>query len=290
MTSFEQQYKDLIKRIIATGEDRNTRTGDTISLFGEHIKVDLNDGFPAVTSKKLAWKSVVGELLWFLSGSTHLRDLRRYTFGEDNGQLTIWSGDQERWQQSCSWSVSEGDCGKLYGHQWRNQHEYYDQIATILHRINNESDRRDIMVVTWNNKDIDYDTMALKPCHVMFQVYVDSSNRLHLQWYQRSADTFLGLPFNFASYALLTHLLAKWTGKRVGTLSVALGDVHIYRNQMDSVLQYLENPSYDLPSIVLPKGCESLESTLKLTANDFENSLTNYKHAGIIKAPLSVGN
>lgn len=287
--SFEKQYKDLIKRVIATGEDRDTRTGKTISLFGEHIKVDLNDGFPAVTSKKLAWKSVVGELLWFLSGSTNLSDLRRYTFGEDNDQWTIWTDDQTRWQQSCSWRMSEGDCGKLYGHQWRNQHEYYDQIATLIYRINNEPDRRDIMVVTWNNKDIDCNTMALKPCHVMFQVYVDSNNKLHLQWYQRSADIFLGLPFNFASYGLLTHLLAKWTGKGVGTLSVTLGDAHVYHNQMDSVRKYLANPVYKLPELVLPNDSGTLEDTLKLTANDFENCLINYKHAGIIKAQLSVG-
>ena len=288
--TFEKQYKDLMKRIITTGEDRETRTGSTISLFSEHIKVDLNQGFPAVTSKKLAWKSVVGELLWFLSGSTDLSDLRKYTFGEDNGQWSIWTDDQKRWQQTTSFCQGDGDCGDLYGAQWRSQHGYLDNIYNLIQGIRYEANRRDLMVVTWNSDDVYYKTMALKPCHVMFQVYVDKSDKLHLQWYQRSADTFLGLPFNFASYALLTHLLAKWTGKGVGSLSVTLGDAHLYMNQMNSIKQYLENPSYELPSLMLPNGCDSLESTLELTASDFENSLVNYKHAGVVKAPLSVGN
>lgn len=287
MNNYEKQYKKLLLSAM-TGHKRNTRTGITYGTFGETVKIDLSEGFPATTGKKLAWNSVVGELLWFLSGSTHLSDLRKYTFGEDTGQWTIWSDDAERWNKG-NYKDDPEHLGELYGEKWREYgSEGIDQIQNLIDNLKNNPEERNHLVVTWDTEAIAENKMALKPCHVMFQCYV-ADGKLSLQWYQRSADLFLGVPFNFASYALLCHLLAKWVGLEVGTLSVTFGDCHVYQGHLNAVDEYLNNENYHLPVLKLPEGCDTLESTLKLTALDFKKCLVDYKHCGVIKAPLSVG-
>lgn len=287
MKAFETQYKNVLKRAVL-GEHRVTRTGETYGYFGDHLTIDLEQGFPVLTGKKIAWKSVVGELLWFLSGKTDIKSLQDYSdLSEDS--WTIWTNDMVRWHKK-EREVPYGSCGDLYGLQWRDfNNDCVDQITNLINSIKDQPFERNHIVMSYNPVAVQYDNQALKACHTMFQVYVTNDNKLDLQWQQRSVDTFLGLPFNFASYALLLHLLAKWTGYGVGKLSVSLGDVHVYVNQMNEVRKYLSNNTYKLPKLVLPKDTDTLENTLKLTAKDFENSLMNYKHSGTIKAQLSVG-
>ena len=289
MSDFEKQYKKLLATA-CSGDARNTRTGKTYGVFGEHIKINLSDGFPATTGKKLMWNAVVGELLWFLSGSTHLSDLRKYAFGEDKGQWTIWSDDAARWSKSRSYNLHNDpeDLGELYGMKWRGYAGCIDQIQNLINNLKNNPHERNHLVVTWDAYAVAHDLMALKPCHVMFQCYV-SNGKLSLQWYQRSADLFLGVPFNFASYALLTHLLARWVGLEAGELSVTFGDAHVYEEHFPAIDKYFNNETFALPQLQLPNGCDTLESTLQLTALDFKDALVGYKHSGVIKAPLSVG-
>lgn len=293
-----KQLKDLYKDVLENGEERDTRTGLVYSVWDRKLKFDLSKGFPAVTSKKLYWRGVVGELLWFLSGSKCLEDLKYHTFGDACAdKWTIWSDDCERWHESNSEYMSEmlyTYVGNLYPHQWRNfgyveDFGGVDQIKNLIKRLKQESHRRDHIVMAWNPYDIEHDMMALRPCHLGWQCYVSSDNKLHLKWWQRSCDSFLGIPYNIASYALLTHLLAKWTGLKVGTLTADLGDVHIYDNHLDAMNTYLNNPTHNLPELILPEGCDSLDSTLDLTALDFKDSLSGYTHEGVVKAPLSVG-
>lgn len=280
-------YKILLRDVVNGGERRETRSGVTISEFGKTLQFDLSKGFPAVTSKRLAWKAVVGELLWFLSGKTDLGSLRVYTFGEDKGQHTIWTDDYTRWSAS---NVSDDESlGKLYGHQWRKWGGSVDQISNLIHNIKNNPTSRYHVVMAWDASVVDSGSAALPPCHMGFQCYATAGGKLNLHWHQRSWDLFLGAPFNIASYALLLHLLAKWTGLEPGMLSVWAGDVHVYENHMNAVVTYLTRPEHPLPTLVLPDGTESLESTLRLTALDFTNSLNDYVHEGTINAPLSVG-
>lgn len=280
-------YKILLRDVINGGERRETRSGVTISEFGKTLQFDLSKGFPAVTSKRLAWKAVVGELLWFLSGKTDLGSLRVYTFGEDKGQHTIWTDDYTRWSAA---NGSDGESlGKLYGHQWRKWGGSVDQISNLIHNIKNSPTSRYHVVMAWDASVVDSGSAALPPCHMGFQCYVSGDGTLNLHWHQRSWDLFLGAPFNIASYALLLHLLAKWTGLKPGMLSVWAGDVHVYENHMNAVVTYLTRREHPLPILILPDGTESLESTLRLTALDFANSLNYYRHEGTINAPLSVG-
>lgn len=284
MAKVDDVLKDLYRDILKNGDSRETRTGNVKSVWDRKLVFDLSEEFPAVTSKKLAWQSTVGELLWFLSGSTHLPTLKMYTFGEhDTDKWTIWTDDAERW-------LGEGntDLGNLYGYQWRSFGGDVDQIYSLLWRLHNEPDRRDHIVMAWNPFDIENDKMALKPCHLGFQCYV-SDGKLNLKWWQRSVDSFLGLPMNIASYALLTHLLAKWTGLKVGTLSCDLGDVHLYDNHRNAVDTFLINPKFKPCQLELPDGTKSIDSTLELTALDFKSSLVGYESMGVVKAPLSVG-
>lgn len=292
--------KELYLDILTNGASRQTRTGETFSVWDRKLEFDLREGFPAVTSKKLQWNAVVGELLWFLSGSSCIEDLIQYTYGskDDLNKWTIWSDDTEKWEVRKGYHP-DGFVGNLYPTQWRGvtkscerdyNDPYYkpDQITTLVNKLINSPEERDLIVMAWNAKDIDLDTMALKPCHLGFQCYVEGGE-LSLKWWQRSVDSFLGLPFNIASYALLTHLLANWTGLKVGKLSCDLGDTHIYMNHFDAVNKYLNNPVQYKPELILPAGTETLESTLKLTALDFRNSLINYNHCGSIPAQLSTG-
>lgn len=306
-----RELKRLYMDILSNGSKRDTRTGSTIGLWDYKLRFDLNEGFPATTAKKLAWKTCVGELLWFLSGSDWLGDLKHYTFGDkDADKWTIWTDDAERWSKKRQ-GGGENDAerwgrenwvhptevsnyvGDLYGVQWRGGQGFespnVDQIQNLINGLIDAPHERNHIVMAWNPGAIADNRMALKPCHLGFQCYVDNSKKLHLKFWIRSSDTFLGLPFNIASYALLTHLLAKWTGLGVGTLTADLGDVHIYENHLDAVGTYLQKPTHTSPSLALPTGCDKLESTLQLTALDFADSLHEYWHEGTIKAPLSVG-
>jgi thymidylate synthase len=285
---FEIEYRNLLNKCLS-GEARGiTRTGVTYSTFGEFIKVDLKKGFPATLGKRLAWKSVVSELLWFLSGKTDIESLQKYN---NSDGWTIWTDDMERWHQSSTpQDVPYGDCGDLYGKQWRN-YNGVDQITNLIEGLKNDPTGRRHIVMAWNPSAIAAGKMCLPPCHIGFQCYIDNSNDLHLQWWQRSGDGFLGVPFNFASYALLVHLLAKWVGCGVGGLSVCFGDVHVYGSHVNAVKEYLDTDFIELshPDILLPPGTDDLSSTLQLTSNDFKNALVGYDVKNVIKAPLSVG-
>ena len=289
----EEGYLQMVDDIWNNGDQRSTRTGVVRSKWDAKLSFDLTEGFPALTSKKIAWQTVVGELLWFLSSSRLLRDLKHYTFGDENAdKWTIWTDDMKRWHKEMQLGdVLDDQVGQLYPVQWRkyNDVEEVDQIVKLIDGLKKRPQERNHIVMAWNPEAIYFNRMALKPCHLGFQCYVDNENRLHLKWWQRSVDSFLGLPFNIASYALLTHLLAKWTGLEVGTLSADLGDVHVYENHAEAISELLDRPIYNPPELVLPEGTDTLESTLNLTALDFKDALRNYQHGATIKAPLSVG-
>lgn len=290
MAQVDQTLKILYQDILDHGEIRDTRTGKVHSRWNYSLEFNLQKGFPAVTSKKLAWNPVVGELLWFLSGSYWLQDLKHYTFNDETSdKWTIWTDDTERWG-------STNYVGYLYPHQWRNFGSTdvskigTDQIQNLIKNLKEQPARRDHIVMAWNAFDIEQNDMALKPCHLGFQCYVTEKGHLNLHWFQRSVDSFLGLPFNIASYALLTHLLAQWAGLKPGKLSCWLGDTHIYDNHCNAVKDYINNEEFSECQLSLPEGTDTLEDTLtNMTAVDFKNSLVGYQSAGVIKAPLSVG-
>ena len=288
METVDRELKDLYSNILTFGESRFTRTGMVKSVWDRKLSFDLSEGFPAVTSKKLAWRATVGEILFFLAGGKTLNTLKHYTFNDPfSDKWTIWTDDATRWDK-------DGYLGNLYGAQWRDFGGIgcgggIDQIQNLIYRLKNEPERRDHIVMAWNPYDIENDLMALKACHTHFQCYISADYKLNLKFFMRSSDAFLGLPMNIASYALLTHLLAKWTGLEVGILSCDLGDVHIYGNHKDAVKEFINNPEFEPCQLELPEGTDSLESTLNLTADDFMDSLVGYKSMGAIKAPLSVG-
>src|SRR3954466_3039247 len=226
-------YLDLVQRILDEGIAKGDRTGTgTRSVFGHQMRFDLSEGFPLVTTKKVHLKSVVAELLWFIAGDTNTGYLR------DNG-VTIWD----------EWADANGELGPVYGYQWRSwpapNGQHIDQIAAVIEQIKNNPDSRRHMVSAWNVADID--RMALAPCHALFQFYV-ANGKLSCQLYQRSADVFLGVPFNIASYALLTHLVAAQTGLAVGDFVWTGGDCHIYDNHVDQVAEQLTRDPFPLPT------------------------------------------
>ncbi len=282
-----EQLKELYTRVVLFGEERDTRTGPVKSLWKDSLRFDLREGFPAVTSKKLPWLTCVGELLWFLSGTETIGDLKFYTFGDrDADKWTIWTDDAKRWNGNNS-----GYVGQLYPVQWRDFNlSGFDQISNLIKNLKENPKNRDHIVMAWNPSAIDKDLMCLKPCHLGFQCYVTNDGHLNLHWWQRSVDCFLGLPMNIASYALLTHLLAAWTGLKPGLLTTDLGDVHIYENHFKQVGEYINNREHPLPRLRLPElAAQNLEGALHCTALDFKKSLCGYWHEGAIKAPLSVG-
>lgn len=241
------QYHNLIKEILANGEDCTDRTGTgTKAIFGAQMRFNLAHGFPIVTTKAVPFKSVLSELLWFLKGSTNVNDLRALLHGEEHrddwSKKTIW--DDNAANQGAALGYTDGELGPIYGSQWRswrgagenydthgilNQTETVDQLAMAIDTIKNNPDSRRIIVNAWNVMDID--KMALPPCHVMFQFRV-MNGKLHCQLYQRSADTFLGVPFNIASYALLTHMVAQVCGLQPGEFIWTGGDVHLYNDHI----------------------------------------------------------
>lgn len=261
-------YEDLLAHVLANGTRKQDRTGTgTRSVFGHQMRFDLADGFPLVTTKRVHFKSVVGELLWFLSGSTNANELR------DKYGVTIWG----------EWANPHGDLGPVYGHQWRSWRGRsggtIDQIASVVDSIRDTPNSRRHVVSAWNPADLDY--MALPPCHAMFQFHV-ADGRLSCQLYQRSADLFLGVPFNIASYALLTHMVAAQTGLEVGEFIWTGGDCHIYDNHVEQVRSQLGRDPYPWPTLKL----DAAPSIFDYTPDHI--TVNNYQHHPTITAPVAV--
>ena len=263
-----RQYLDLLRAIKEHGVRKGDRTGTgTLSLFGYQMRFDLEAGFPALTTKKLHLRSIIHELLWFLKGDTNIKYLR------DN-EVTIWD----------EWADANGDLGPVYGAQWRTWRtadgRQIDQIQRALDMIRNEPSSRRIIVSAWNVGEIEQ--MALAPCHALFQFHV-AQGRLSCQLYQRSADVFLGVPFNIASYALLLHMMAQQTGLKPGELIWTGGDCHLYTNHMVQTELQLTREPLPLPRLVIKRKPESL---FEYRFEDFE--LIDYYAHGSIKAPIAV--
>jgi len=263
-----RQYLDLLRRVRETGAQKGDRTGTgTVSVFGHQMRFDLADGFPMLTTKKLHLKSIIHELLWFLQGDTNIKYLN------DNG-VSIWN----------EWADENGDLGPVYGHQWRSwpakDGGTIDQISNLVEQIRKNPNSRRLIVTAWNPADVD--SMALPPCHCLFQFYV-ADGRLSCQLYQRSADIFLGVPFNIASYALLTMMVAQVTGLQPGEFVHTLGDAHLYMNHLDQTDEQLSREPRALPIMVLNPEVDDL---FAFTFDDFQ--LRDYDPLPHISAPVAV--
>lgn len=251
-----KQYLDLLNRILTEGCEKTDRTGTgTISVFGNQMRFNLEDGFPLLTTKKLHLKSIIYELLWFLKGDTNVKYLQEHG-------VRIWN----------EWADENGDLGPVYGHQWRSWPDYnggtIDQILNVIDTIKNNPDSRRMIVSAWNPAEVE--KMALPPCHCLFQFYV-ANGKLSLQLYQRSADTFLGVPFNIASYALLLMMMAQVTGLKVGEFVHTTGDTHLYLNHIEQAKLQLTREPRPLPKMKLNPNVKSL---FDFKYEDFE--LTDY--------------
>lgn len=285
-----KQYLEALQHIATNGEYVDDRTNvGTKSVFGYQMRFNLSDGFPAVTTKKLAWKSVVGELLWFLEGSDDERRLAEITFDEDRSQLidkkTIWTANADNQGKDLGYTNNEmvKKLGPVYGSQWRNfNNENIDQISNIIDQLKTDSDSRRIILSGWNPAQ--NEQMALPPCHSLAQFKV-INGKLSCQLYQRSADMFLGVPFNIASYSLLTHMLAQICDLKVGDFVWVGGDCHIYNNHQSQVNQQLERTPDKLCELSMPKF-NTLDELLQCGVNDFE--LKDYTPMDSIKAPMAI--
>ena len=280
-----RQYHDLLKHILAKGTRHEDRTGvGTISAFGYQTRFDLREGFPIVTTKRVPFRWVAEELFWFLSGSTDEADLRAR--GVD-----IW----QEWatpEQTARFAREEGDLGPVYGYLWRSfggnypQMNGVDQIARLIREIETNPNSRRLIVTGWNPETCD--EVALPPCHTLFQFKIDNGKTLHCQLYQRSADAFLGIPFNISSYALLTHLVAHVCGLEVGDFIHTFGDLHIYSNHLEQVDELLSRTPLPLPTLQFV-GADHLKGFGGLLDFKFENlKLDNYRSHGKIAAPVAV--
>jgi thymidylate synthase len=263
-----QAYLDLVQHIIDNGTAKSDRTGTgTISCFGYQMRFNLNDGFPMVTTKKLHLKSIIYELLWFLKGDTNIAWLKEHG-------VSIWD----------EWANEQGDLGPIYGHQWRSwsgaDGQTYDQIKDVLHQLKTNPDSRRMIVNAWNVADLP--KMGLSPCHALFQFYV-ADGKLSCQLYQRSADVFLGVPFNIASYALLTMMMAQVCGLQPGEFVHTFGDVHLYNNHMEQARLQLSRQPFPLPVMKLNPDVKDL---FDFKFEDF--TLENYQCHPAIKAPVAV--
>lgn len=263
-----KQYLDLLNRIMTEGIKKTDRTGTgTLSVFGHQMRFNLEDGFPLLTTKKLHLKSIIYELLWFLKGDTNVRYLQKHG-------VRIWN----------EWADENGDLGPVYGHQWRSWPDYdggtIDQIGNVIDLIKHHPDSRRMIVSAWNPAEVD--SMALPPCHCLFQFYV-ADGRLSLQLYQRSADTFLGVPFNIASYALLLMMMAQVTGLKAGDFIHTTGDTHLYLNHLEQARLQLTRTPRQLPRMILNRDVKNL---FDFRYEDF--SLEGYDPWEHISAKVSV--
>ena len=263
-----QQYLDLLARVLDSGVDRDDRTGTgTRAVFGHQMRFDLAAGFPLLTTKKLHVRSIIHELLWFVSGDTNIRYL------QDNG-VSIWD----------EWADENGDLGPVYGKQWRHWQtpdgRKIDQLAELISMIKTNPESRRLMLTAWNPADVPH--MALPPCHCLFQFHV-AKGRLSCQLYQRSADIFLGVPFNIASYALLTHMIARICGLKPGEFVHVLGDAHLYSNHFDQAREQLSRTPGALPQLVIHRMPDSID---EFHFDDFE--ITGYDAQPHIAAPIAV--
>lgn len=309
MICFEEQYLNLLEKILRDGEVKSDRTGTgTFSIFGERLQFDVKEnGFPILTSKFVPFRSVLSELIWFLEGSTDERRLAELLHGtRDKSKKTIWSPNAEGTSGSSYKPEFSGDLGHIYGFQWRKwptynvskginavQHKdqtethfdskikigYIDQIQDVIHKLKtNPSDRR-MIVSAWNPGELD--KMALPPCHMMMQFYVRNGRYLDCQMYQRSVDSFLGLPFNISSYSLLMYIIAKEVDLTPGILTMSLGDTHIYRDHLSQVKEQLKRSIGVSPTLIVSKNMKLDD----LKMEDF--TLVNYIYAPAIKAKMS---
>jgi thymidylate synthase len=263
-----QQYSSLLQHILDTGTEKSDRTGTgTISTFGYQMRFDLSKGFPLVTTKKVHLKSIIYELLWFIKGDTNVKYL------QDHG-VKIWD----------EWAREDGSLGPVYGKQWRSWQgadgQVYDQLQDVIHQLKTNPDSRRIIISAWNVADLK--EMALMPCHNMFQFYV-ANGKLSCQLYQRSADVFLGVPFNIASYALFTMMLAQVCGLEVGEFIHTFGDVHIYSNHLEQVKLQLSRAPFDLPTMKINPERKNIEDFIY---EDF--ALENYQCHPAIKGDVAV--
>lgn len=309
-----KNYLELLTDVLNNGEERDDRTGvGTISVFGRQLRFNLKDGFPAVTTKSLAWRSVVSELLWFLEGSTNehrlaeiKNDNKPYDQLTESEKKTIWTLNSEN--QGKSLGLSNGELGPIYGYNWRHWKalkgsghskygktvtyliEEFDQLNNVINEIRTNPHSRRLLVNSWNVPELE--NMALPPCHYAFQFYVSGSENqyLSLLWNQRSVDSFIGLPFNIASYALLLHIIAKMTGKIPLELIGNFGDTHIYKNHIDVVKKQLKRIPHKLPTLKMPDldyQNMTLDEILKsVKTSDFV--LENYVHDDTLKAQMAV--
>ena len=291
-----KQYLNALQHIMDNGEEVSDRTGiGTYSVFGYQMQFNLQSGFPAVTTKKLAWRSVIGELLWFLEGSTDERRLAELTFSKNRSDLigakTIWTANADA--QGVELGYTNDDLvkqlGPVYGHQWRHfdradgeNENKTDQIAWLINEILINPHSRRLILSAWNPNQIN--EMALPPCHTLAQFRV-MNGRLSCQLYQRSADMFLGVPFNIASYSLLTHMIAQICNLKLGSFVWVGGDCHIYKNHREQVTQQLKRKPQKLPNLIMPLF-KNLNELLKTTPKDY--ILENYKPLESIKAPMAV--
>jgi thymidylate synthase len=300
-------YLNLLQDILDNGEVRDDRTGvGTRSVFGRQLRFNLQESFPAVTTKKLAWKACVGELIWFLEGSSDERRLAEITHGTREGSVTIWTPNAlaHYWKPKAQF---EGDLGRVYGVQWRKwrkhklrgegtfnddfgnsyrrrsttQVQEIDQVRKLIDGIKKDPYGRRHIISAWNVAELD--EMALPPCHVMSQFYVSKDGKLSCHMYQRSVDVYLGLPFNIASYALLTHMIAQVCGLSVGELVISTGDTHIYNNHIEQVNEQLTRVPYASPRLWLNPDVTDISS---FTMNDVK--LVGYESHPALKAPMAV--
>ena len=263
-----QTYLDLLRRILDEGVERGDRTGTgTLSVFGHQMRFDLSKGFPAVTTKRLHWPSIIHELLWFISGDTNVRYLQE-------NKVRIWN----------EWADENGDLGPVYGKQWRKWEskdgQIIDQLTQAIELIKTNPSSRRILVSAWNVGELE--EMALMPCHAFFQFYV-ADGKLSCQLYQRSADVFLGVPFNIASYALLTHMMAQVCGLGVGDFIHTIGDAHLYLNHLEQAREQVTREPLDLPTLNLDLSIMDIDA---FTAEHVE--IEGYVHHPHIVAPISV--
>jgi len=288
-----KQYLDLLQNIMKNGEDKSDRTGvGTRSVFGYHTRFDLSKGFPAVTTKKLAFKSVVSELLWFIEGSVDERRLAEIHYGKPReeliGKRTIWTDNADAQGKALGHENTDTvkELGPVYGDSWRN-FDYFaksnsgiDQISQVIEGIKTNPNSRRHIVSAWNPLLVD--EASLPPCHTLFQFYV-SNGKLSCQLYQRSADVLLGSPFNIASYSILTHMIAQVCDLQVGEFVYTLGDAHIYKNHFNAVNEQLIREPLSLPTLWINPEIKNINS---FTMNDIK--LVNYQHHSPITAPMAI--